>query len=76
MPEVLSSAQRRTLPARQALASKFPSSEAKSDFYRRIGERGNARRVVLRAEEAEALRDAYQLLRTIASRLPDSTEAA
>ena len=76
MPEVLSPAQRRTLPAREAFARKFSSPEAKSKHYREIGERGNAGRVVLRAEEAAALRNAYALLRTIAERIPDSTEAA
>jgi hypothetical protein len=77
MPDtVLSPAQRRTLPAREALAQKFPSLEAKSEFYREIGERGNAGRVVLRAEEAAALKDAYRLLRTIADRLPDPSESA
>jgi len=77
MPNVtLTEAQRRTLPGRQALAAKFPTPEAKREFYREIGERGNAGRVVLRAEEAAALRDAYALLRTIADRLPDLSESA
>jgi hypothetical protein len=58
------------------LASKFPTPEAKREFYREIGERGNAGRVVLRADEAAALRDAYRLLRTIADRLPDPSESA
>ena len=77
MPDItLTEAQRRTLPAREALARRFPTPEAKSKHYRQIGERGNAGRVVLRAEEAAALRDAYTLLRTIADRLPDPSESA
>ncbi len=76
MDTVLSPAQRRTLPARKALAAKFSSPEAKREYYREIGERGNAGRLVLRADEAEALRDAYRLLRTIADRLPDHSESA
>jgi hypothetical protein len=72
----LSPAQRRTLPARKALAAKFPDPEAKREYYREIGERGNAGRVVLRAEEAAALRDAYALLAKIADRLPDTSESA
>ena len=76
MDATLSPAQRRTLPARNALAAKFPSPEAKRDYYREIGERGNAGRVVLRAEDAAALRDAYTLLRTIAERLPEASDVA
>jgi hypothetical protein len=72
---VLSPAQRRTLPARKALAAKFSSPEAKREYYREIGERGNAGRLVLRADEAEALRDAYRLLAKIADRLPDHSES-
>jgi hypothetical protein len=69
MPDItLTEAQRRTLPGRQALAAKFPSPEAKSEHFRRIGERGNAGRVVLRADEAAALVDAYSLLTRIAER--------
>ncbi len=76
MHEVLSPAQRRTLPAREAFARKFPSPEAKSEHFRAMAERANAGRVVLSGDEATALRDAYRLLRTIADRLPGSTEAA
>ena len=76
MPETLSSQQRRTLPAREALARKFASEEERSEYYRRIGAKGNDGRVVLRAEDAAALRDAYTLLRTIADRLPDHSESA
>ena len=41
-----------------------------------MAEKANAGRVVLRAEDAAALRDAYTLLRTIAERLPDHSESA
>ena len=68
MDATLSPAQRRTLPARKALAAKFSSPEEKRDYYREIGERGNAGRVVLRADEAAALVDAYSLLSRIAER--------
>ena len=74
--DLLTPRQRQAAHAREAFARKFPTPEAKSQHFREIGERGNAGRVVLRAEEAAALRDAYALLRTIADRLPDSTEAA
>jgi hypothetical protein len=68
MPDVLSPAQRQTLPAREAFARKFPGPEAKSEHFRAIGERGNAGRVVLSGDEAVALVDAYQLLSRIAER--------
>jgi hypothetical protein len=74
--ETLTPGQQRTTAARDALARKFPSPEAKSEFYREIGARGNAGRVVLRAEEATALRDAYRLLASIADRIPDPSESA
>ncbi len=76
MPDVLSPAQRRTLPAREAFARKFPSPEAKSEHFRAMAERANAGRVVLSGEQARALQDAYRLLRTIADRLPDHSESA
>jgi hypothetical protein len=76
MPEVLSPAQRRTLPAREAFERKFPSPEAKSEHFRAMAERANAGRVVLSGNEATALRDAYRLPRTIADRLPDHSESA
>jgi hypothetical protein len=77
MPEVtLSPNQRRTRRAREVFAAKFPTPEARSEHYRQMAEKANAGRVVLRAEDAEALRDAYALLTKIADRLPDSTEAA
>jgi hypothetical protein len=50
------------------LAAKFTTPEAKREYYREIGERGNAGRVALRTEEAAALVDAYSLLSRIAER--------
>ncbi len=73
--DVLTPRQRQAAHARAAFARKFPSPEAKSEYFRAIGERGNAGRVVLRAEEAaalvdasDALVDAYSLLSRIAER--------
>jgi hypothetical protein len=74
--ETLTPGQRKTAAARKALAQKFPSPEEKSEHYRAMAQKANAGRVVLRAEEAVALRDAYTLLRTIANRLPDPSESA
>jgi hypothetical protein len=75
MPEVLSPAQRGTLPARQALAAKFSSPEEKTEHYRQMAEKANAGRVVLSgaeaeslAEHTEALGEAYALLSKIAAR--------
>jgi hypothetical protein len=75
MLETLSPDQRRTLKAREALASKFATPEQKTAHYRAMAERANAGRVVLSGNEATALRDAYRLLRTIADRLPDHAES-
>ena len=62
MQEPLTLAQRRTLPARQALARKFASPEAKSQHYREMAAKANAGRVVLSGREAAALTDVYRLL--------------
>ena len=76
MPDVLSANQRRTKPAREALAAKFATPEEKREYYREIGERGRAGRVVLSAEQAAALAEAYALLSKIADRLPTPSEIA
>jgi hypothetical protein len=76
MPEVLSPAQRRTLPAREAFARKFSSPEARSEHFRALAEKANAGRVVLSGDEAAALSAAYRLLSTIADRLPETADTA
>src|SRR3712207_2821470 len=76
MPEVLTKDQRRTLPAREALARKFSNPEEKSAHYRAMAARANAGRVVLSAEEAAALADAYGLLGRIAERVHSSAQPA
>ena len=76
MPETLTARQRQTLNGRRALADRFPTPEARTQHYRELGRRSAERRLVLSGNEAVALRDAYALLRTIAERIPDSTEAA
>ena len=75
VPDVLTPNQRRTLPARRALAAKFATAEERSQHYRAMAERANAGRVVLSAEQAAALAEAYTVLRTVADRLPDPTPA-
>ncbi len=72
----LSPAQQRTMNARRAFQSQFKTPEEKSEHYRGMAEKANAGRVVLRAEDAAAVRQAYELLGRIAERLPDSVEAA
>lgn len=62
MADILSPAQRRTLIAREAPAAKFTILAAKRDYYRRIGEHGNAGRIVLRPKEAAALAEAAAVL--------------
>lgn len=56
MSDVLSPNQRRTQAARSTFSEKFDSPEAKSEFYRSIGEKGNAGRVTLAPAKADALR--------------------
>ena len=68
MAETLTPAQRRTLPAREALAGKFRNPEAKSEYYRALAAKANARRVVLSGDEADALAGAYRLLGEIVGR--------
>jgi hypothetical protein len=68
MSDSLNPNQRRTLSARQALASKFVTPEEKSAHYRDMARRANEGRVVLNASEAEALGQAYALLGRIAQR--------
>jgi type VI protein secretion system component VasF len=76
MPEVLTKDQRRTLPAREALARKFSNPEEKSAHYRAMATRANAGRIVLSGEEAAALADAYGLLGRIAERVRASVQPA
>jgi hypothetical protein len=76
MPELLSPAQRRTLPAREALARRFDSPEEKRQHYRAMAEKANAGRVVLSADEATAVVEAYSLLARIAERARLKLETA
>jgi hypothetical protein len=68
LSETLGPAQRRTFPARQALAAKFATPEAKSEHFRRLARRSHERRLTLSGEEAAAVLGAYELLRRIAER--------
>ncbi len=61
--------------AREALAAKISSPEEKREDYWQVGTKTNADRVVLRAEDARALGEAYRLLAKIADRLPDPVGA-
>ena len=64
----LSPRQRQTLAARQTFAKQFASPEERSQHYRSLADKANAGRVVLSAEEASALSQAYRLLTRIAER--------
>ena len=68
MSETLTPAQRRTLPARQALAAKFASTAEKTEYFRELAQRSHERRLVLSGDDAAALLAAYTLLRQIAER--------
>jgi hypothetical protein len=73
MPEPLTPAQRRTLPARQALEAKFSSTEEKTEYYRDLARRSHERRLVLSGDDATAVLAAYSLLRQIAERAQSTT---
>jgi hypothetical protein len=75
LPETLTRAQQRTLPARRALAAKFTTPEQKSTHYRALAERSHTGRVTLSAAEAAAVAAALlpeqrRLLGSIASKFP------
>jgi hypothetical protein len=73
MSEPLTPAQRRTLPARQALAGKFASPEEKTAYFRNLAQRSHERRLVLSGDDAAVLLAAYTLLRQIAERAQSTT---
>jgi hypothetical protein len=51
----LTARQRQTLAARQALARKFATPQEKSDYYRTLGRKAAAGRIVLSGSDAAAL---------------------
>lgn len=58
----------RTAAARRAFEEKFNSPEERRDYMRELAARGNARRITLSSEEAEALAGAYALIRRVYER--------
>lgn len=67
-PSTLERRRRQTANARQALAAKFPTPEARSAHYSAAGRRGNERRLVLSGDDVVALADAYRTLERIAKK--------
>jgi hypothetical protein len=65
----LSPNQRRTQAARTSLSEKFSSPEERSEFYRSIGQKGNAGRVTLAPADAAVLLQALELLQPIAAKV-------
>jgi hypothetical protein len=63
--ERLEKRRRQTAKARQALAQKFPTPEARKAYYRAMGQEGQRRRLTLPGNDAEKLRQAFALLRSI-----------
>ncbi len=63
-----SAGQRQTLAARQAFSERFTTPEARSAYFRELGRRSAAGRVVLSASEAATLAGAYEILGQIAER--------
>jgi hypothetical protein len=68
----LAARQAQTRTARQTFSNSFNSPESRTAYFRDLGRRSAERRVTLSAEQAEAVAAAYQLLGSIASKLPTS----
>jgi hypothetical protein len=66
--------QRQTLAARQAFANRFTSPEEREAYYRNLGQRSAEGRIILTGEQADALRQAYAFLRTIAPKLETTAQ--
>ena len=60
--------QRQTANGRRAFLERFPTAEARSEHFRELARKSAGSRVVLTADEAAALTEAYQLLAKIARR--------
>jgi hypothetical protein len=73
--ETLTPAQRRTLPARQALEAKFTSTAEKAEYFRELARRSHERRLILSGDEVAAVLAAYALLRRIAERAQSPTNS-
>jgi hypothetical protein len=79
MSDPLTARQRQTLPAREALAARFTSPEERREFYRALGRKSAAQRVVLSRDDVAALAplvEAYALLTRIVARARTETEAS
>ena len=72
MQETLTPAQRRTLPARQALEAKFLSPEEKSQHFRALARRSHQRRLTLSGSDLEQLAQIAQILVRIVERNPST----
>ena len=66
---VLAARQRQTEAGRRALAAKFPTPEAKTEFYRALARKSAEGRLILSSDEAMALGQAYQVLARIVGRI-------
>ena len=68
----LSPKQRGAAQAREALNSRFPNPEAKSEYFRELAQPESERRrggVFLSRDEAAALAEAYSILQGVAQRV-------
>lgn len=62
MTDPLTAGQQRTVAARAALAAQFLDPESKRAHYRSMGQKAQAKRVVLPAELAKAIADSHAAL--------------
>ena len=70
--ETLTAGQRRTAKAREVFAQRFASPEEKSRYFAQLSERAAAQRrggIVLSADEAAAVGEAFKLLAKVAQRV-------
>jgi hypothetical protein len=67
-----------TAASRAVFLNKFPDEQAKSDFFRTIGQRGNESRraTTLTKDDRDAIRQAFALLNGIVARMDARDRAA
>jgi hypothetical protein len=64
----------RTRAATEAQLARFKTAEERSHYFRELGKQSQAGRIVLTGDQADALRQAYAFLRSIAPKLEQSTQ--
>ena len=71
---VLTPNQRRTQRARERFAARFSSPEEKSAFYRELGLKSAASRVILPAEAVTSIAEAVRLLEGVVAQAREGSD--